>query len=232
MWALLGFCFVMSSCHVAFLLPLKAQSSSTRVNLPKAAVPTKFGSNAHRHAATVVPYLSLSDFRSSSSRGMLASIWPLLAFSVVLAFSAVLAPVVLATSAAALADAVEVSRAGSPCWPKVERRPGLESGDFGVAMKAGSPRCRSRVHSGSRSQIVINCFPGVGCRHLKSLWASCVKPRFSQASLSPASSMHSCGSFPNPNLQPFSSSPYLSPSSCRKLVMIASAFGSISLSET
>mmetsp|Transcript_58239 Transcript_58239/g.135604 ORF Transcript_58239/g.135604 Transcript_58239/m.135604 type:complete len:367 (+) Transcript_58239:708-1808(+) len=138
-----------SSCQMAFLFPLKGHSSRIRLNLPKERAPKKSGSSAVRQATTVDPYLCFKARRSCSSMGMLAS----MVASVPPRFFAGAPP-----SRVSNDFIVEV------LWPA------LESGDLDVAMTAGSPRCRLRVHSGSRSQIVMTFRPGIGCKHRKSLW--------------------------------------------------------------
>mmetsp|Transcript_20004 Transcript_20004/g.60323 ORF Transcript_20004/g.60323 Transcript_20004/m.60323 type:complete len:366 (+) Transcript_20004:867-1964(+) len=143
-------CLRSSSSQMAFRFPLKAHSSKTRQNLPKAAVPTDPGSSANRHATTVDPYVCLRARRRISSRGSCASMS-------------------LVSTLAAVRKAADGRMVSSPLlllkwllWP------GFDSASFGIAMNAGSPRCLLRVQLGSRSQMVINCRPGTGCKHLKS----------------------------------------------------------------
>mmetsp|Transcript_105652 Transcript_105652/g.281416 ORF Transcript_105652/g.281416 Transcript_105652/m.281416 type:complete len:434 (-) Transcript_105652:318-1619(-) len=152
MWILFCGCFCNNSCQIAFLFPRKAHSSRIKHSLPNAVVPVESGSSPSRHATTVDPYLFLSDRRKISKWGICASISSL---SLVATFLVTV-----------------LDRDISLLLPKRVLVFTLDSGSLGLQMNAGSPRCLFRVQLGSRSQMVISCRPGIGCRHLKSFLTS------------------------------------------------------------
>mmetsp|Transcript_55528 Transcript_55528/g.140468 ORF Transcript_55528/g.140468 Transcript_55528/m.140468 type:complete len:210 (+) Transcript_55528:1405-2034(+) len=139
----------------ALTLPVKLQSCTTRTKFPKEMYPHILGSMAILQAATVVPCFALSTCLSCGKDSTPA----------------------FATAASFFCEGSELlSLAFSRCLcryscPKAFLgTEGAEIGDFGTRMNASSPLCFFRVQDGSRSQIVICCFPGVGCKHLQSFF--------------------------------------------------------------
>mmetsp|Transcript_104941 Transcript_104941/g.321485 ORF Transcript_104941/g.321485 Transcript_104941/m.321485 type:complete len:300 (+) Transcript_104941:1158-2057(+) len=170
--------------HNAFAFPLKSQPSQTKMKLPNEIEPFEVGSMTPRHAATVEPYRSFSTLRkvTNVSAPTKRSASQRCSFGVLPA---------LATLSAVFA---------LPSSPNFFRdTSGCETGDFGCEKKGVSPRCLFRVHIGSRSQMVISCLPGTGCKHRKRCFGLCGYASFWHASASMASSMVSVGSFPKPN---------------------------------